>query len=82
MMVCGVTVLISVLDETGGLALFIIVSCTIRLHVGFLAIALAWIVGVYIDDMSARKRPGHFQQPPVSCPVKRRRSLDAGRADN
>ena len=25
----------------------IVVSCTIRLHVGFLAIALAWLVGLY-----------------------------------
>ena len=39
----------------GALFIAIIVSCTIRLHVGFLAIALAWIVGVYIDDMSARE---------------------------
>ncbi len=27
----------------------IVVSCTIRLHVGFLAIALAWLVGLYAD---------------------------------
>ena len=33
----------------------IIVSCTIRLHVGFLAISLAWVVGVYAADMSARE---------------------------
>ncbi len=39
----------------GALLIAIIVSCTIRLHVGFLAISLAWIVGVYIDDMSARE---------------------------
>ena len=39
----------------GALLIAIIVSCTIRLHVGFLAIALAWIVGVYVDDMSARE---------------------------
>jgi di/tricarboxylate transporter len=39
----------------GALLIAIVVSCTIRLHVGFLAIALAWIVGVYIDDMSARE---------------------------
>jgi di/tricarboxylate transporter len=37
----------------GALAIAIVVSCTIRLHVGFLAISLAWIVGVYIADMSA-----------------------------
>ncbi len=39
----------------GALFIAIIVGCTIRLHVGFLAISLAWIVGVYIDDMSARE---------------------------
>ena len=33
----------------------IIISCTIRLHVGFLAISLAWIVGVYVADMSVRE---------------------------
>ena len=37
----------------GALAIAIIVSCTIRLHVGFLAISLAWVVGVYIAGMSA-----------------------------
>ena len=39
----------------GALLIAIIVSCTMRLHVGFLAISLAWIVGVYIDDMTARE---------------------------
>ena len=33
----------------------IVVSCTIRLHVGFLAIALAWLVGVYVAGMSANE---------------------------
>jgi di/tricarboxylate transporter len=33
----------------------IVVSCTIRLHVGFLAIGLAWIVGVYVAGMSANE---------------------------
>ena len=37
------------------LATAIVVSCTIRLHVGFLAIALAWLVGVYAAGMSARE---------------------------
>ena len=36
------------------LAIAIVFSCTIRLHVGFLSIALAWIVGVYIAGMSVR----------------------------
>ena len=30
----------------------IIVSCTVRLNVGFLSIVLAWIVGVYLGGMS------------------------------
>ena len=38
----------------GALLVAIVVSCTIRLHVGFLAISLAWIVGVYVAGMSAR----------------------------
>ena len=38
----------------------IIISCTIRLHVGFLAISFAWIVGVYFADMSAREVMGGF----------------------
>ena len=37
----------------GALLVAIVVSCSIRLHVGFLAIALAWIVGVYVASMSA-----------------------------
>ena len=37
----------------GALLVAIVVSCTIRLHVGFLAIGLAWIVGVYVAGMSA-----------------------------
>ncbi len=39
----------------GALAVAIVVSCTIRLHVGFLAISLAWLVGVYVAGMSARE---------------------------
>ena len=44
----------------GALAIAIIVSCTIRLHVGFLAISLAWVVGVYVADMSAAEVMGGF----------------------
>ena len=36
----------------GALLIAIIVSCTLRLHVGFLAIALAWLVGVYVAGMN------------------------------
>ena len=39
----------------GALVVTIIVSCTIRLHVGFLAITLAWLVGVYVAGMSANE---------------------------
>ena len=44
----------------GALLVAIVVSCTIRLHVGFLAISLAWIVGVYVAGMSAREVMGGF----------------------
>ena len=37
------------------LALAVIVSCTTRLNVGLLAIALAWFIGVYIGDYSVRE---------------------------
>ena len=33
----------------------IVASCTIRLHVGFLAISLAWVVGVYVAGLSANQ---------------------------
>ena len=39
----------------GALVVAIVVSCTIRLHVGFLAIALAWLTGVYVAGMSPRE---------------------------
>ena len=44
----------------GALVVAIVVSCTIRLHVGFLAISLAWVVGVYVAEMSAREVMGGF----------------------
>ena len=44
----------------GALVVTIVVSCTIRLHVGFLAISLAWVVGVYVAGMSAREVMGGF----------------------
>ena len=44
----------------GALLVAIIVSCTIRLHVGFLAISLAWVVGVYVAGMSASEVMGGF----------------------
>ena len=44
----------------GALVVTIVVSCTVRLHVGFLAISLAWVVGVYVAGMSAREVMGGF----------------------
>jgi Na+/H+ antiporter NhaD/arsenite permease-like protein len=38
----------------GALALAIVLSCTTRLNVGLLAIALAWIIGVYVADLPLR----------------------------
>jgi Na+/H+ antiporter NhaD/arsenite permease-like protein len=38
----------------GALALAILLSCTTRLNVGLLAIALAWVIGVYIADLPLR----------------------------
>jgi Na+/H+ antiporter NhaD/arsenite permease-like protein len=38
----------------GALALAIVLSCTTRLNVGLLAIALAWVIGVYIADLPLR----------------------------
>ena len=37
------------------LVLAIVISSTTSVNVGFLAISLAWIVGVYIGDMSTRE---------------------------
>ncbi|MEX2261427.1 MAG: SLC13 family permease [Bryobacteraceae bacterium] len=37
----------------GALALVIVVSCVTRLNVGILAIAMAWIIGVFFAGMSA-----------------------------
>jgi len=38
----------------GALALAIVLSCTSRLNVGLLALALAWIIGVYVGDLPLR----------------------------
>ena len=39
----------------GALLITIILSCTSRIHVGFLAISLAWVVGVYIAGLSSNE---------------------------
>lgn len=38
--------------SVGALALAIVVGCVTTLNVGVLAVALAWIIGVYVADMS------------------------------
>jgi di/tricarboxylate transporter len=42
------------------LALAIVLSCTSRLNVGLLAIALAWIIGVYVGDLPLREVTAGF----------------------
>jgi di/tricarboxylate transporter len=44
----------------GALGLAIVLSCTSRLNVGLLAIALAWIIGVYIADLPLREVTAGF----------------------
>jgi di/tricarboxylate transporter len=44
----------------GALALAIVLSCTTRLNVGLLAIALAWIIGVYVGDLPLREVTAGF----------------------
>ena len=45
------------------LALAVIVSCVSRLNVGVLALALAWIVGVYIGGIPVNTVMGGFPGP-------------------
>ena len=47
------------------LALAIIVSCVTTLNVGVLAVALAWIVGVYIGGMPVDDGDGRLSD--ASC---------------
>jgi di/tricarboxylate transporter len=44
----------------GALALAIVLSCTTRLNVGLLAIALAWIIGVYVGGLPLREVTAGF----------------------
>jgi Na+/H+ antiporter NhaD/arsenite permease-like protein len=44
----------------GALALAIVLSCTSRLNVGLLAIALAWVIGVYFGDLPLRQVTAGF----------------------
>jgi di/tricarboxylate transporter len=42
------------------LALAILLSCTSRLNVGLLALALAWVIGVYVGDLPLREVTAGF----------------------
>ncbi|HJR70479.1 MAG TPA: SLC13 family permease [Gammaproteobacteria bacterium] len=42
------------------LAVAIVLSCTSRLNVGLLALALAWIIGVYVGDLPLREVTAGF----------------------
>ena len=55
----GVRMNLAVLSVSA-LALAVIVSCVSRLNVGVLAVALAWIVGVYIGGMPVNAVMGGF----------------------
>jgi di/tricarboxylate transporter len=44
----------------GALALAIVLSCTSRLNVGLLALALAWVIGVYVGDLPLREVTAGF----------------------
>jgi Na+/H+ antiporter NhaD/arsenite permease-like protein len=44
----------------GALALAIVLSCTSRLNVGLLALALAWVIGVYIGGLPLREVTAGF----------------------
>ncbi|HEX6995251.1 MAG TPA: SLC13 family permease [Gammaproteobacteria bacterium] len=44
----------------GALGLAIVLSCTTRLNVGLLALALAWVIGVYAGDLPVRDVTGNF----------------------
>lgn len=44
----------------GALAFAVLLSCTTRLNVGLLAIALAWLLGVYIADLPVREITAGF----------------------
>src|SRR5262245_38183352 len=44
----------------GALALAIILSCTTRLNVGLLAIALAWVIGVFVGGLPLREVTAGF----------------------
>jgi Na+/H+ antiporter NhaD/arsenite permease-like protein len=44
----------------GALGLAVVLSCTTRLNVGLLAIAFAWVIGVYIADLPLREVTAGF----------------------
>ena len=44
----------------GALGVAVVLSCTTRLNVGLLAIAFAWVIGVYIGDLPLREVTAGF----------------------
>ena len=64
--------------SVAALALAVLVSCVSRLNVGVLAVALAWIIGVYIGGMPVEHRDGRLPEPAVSDARRRDAALRAG----
>ena len=62
----------------GALALAIVLSCTSRLNVGLLALALAWIIGVYVGDLPLRDVYAGFPDRSVSDVGRRDAAVRAG----
>ena len=59
------------------LALAVVVSCVSRLNVGVLAVALAWIVGVYVGGMPVDDGDGRLSQPALPHADRRDAALRA-----
>ena len=62
----------------GALFIAIVVSCFTRLNVGVLAVAFAWIVGVYFGWDAARRRRRRVSDPVVPDARWRHAALHAG----
>ena len=59
------------------LLLAILVSCTLKVNVGFLSIVFAWVIGVYLGGMSVKEVIAGFNHRgvvPRLRPRKRRRT--------
>ena len=64
----------------GALALAIVLTCTSRLNVGLLAIALAWIIGVYVGDSAAARGDERFSRSTCFSRSRASRCCSARRA--